>query len=471
MSAQFHTIHGIRRIGVLGHVGNQNLGDEAIISAVIQNVKSRCPEAQIYGFTLNPEDTERRHKIAAFPIRRAQNVAVDRIELIGSGSIKTRLTLRRKIKSKLMTFPVAYVFLREIMKGVDTCRGALAELRFLVQSYHNLNGIDLLIIAGSQQLIDYIGGPWGHTYTVFKWTLLAKAVNAKVAFVSVGAGPVSSSLGKFFARKSLMLANYRSYRDETSKAFAENLGVSGQHKLFPDLVYSLQINTSPTEGSSGEALPIVGINAIPFWDEQYWLGASARNYRTYIDKLATFALWVIGRGYRVLFFPTQLKLDPPVIIDIKNVLRAKGASDLSECVVDKPICSFDELVSAIRMTTVVVATRFHGIVIPFVLNKPVLGIAYQKKSLELMAQMGQAEYVVDINSFNVDSLKTRFVSLEARVAAIIDELEHKKSIFRQALQNQYDQLLSLIWREMHAVSIRKTDGTVLNVSSQINVKP
>ena len=45
-------------------------------------------------------------------------------------------------------------------------------------------GIDLLIIAGSQQLIDYIGGPWAHSYTLFKWTLLAKAVNAKVAFVA-----------------------------------------------------------------------------------------------------------------------------------------------------------------------------------------------------------------------------------------------------------------------------------------------
>jgi polysaccharide pyruvyl transferase WcaK-like protein len=465
MAAQVDTLHRNIKIGVFGHVGNKNLGDEAIIAAVIQNIRCRHTDAQIYGFTLNPEDTEKRHNITAFPIRRVQNVRANNIERIGNGSAKTRITLRQKIKSRLKTIPVVYAFLRKINKGMNTFCGALAELRFLVECYHNLKGIDLLIIAGSQQLIDYIGGPWGHTYTLFKWTLLAKAVKSKVAFVSVGAGPIYSSLGKFFARQSLMLASYRSYRDETSKAFAENLGVSGQHNLFPDLVYSLESNASSNDGSGRGALPIVGINAVPFWDEQYWLGASARNYETYIDKLASFALWVIERGYRVLFFPTQLKLDPPVIVDIKNVLKAKAELDLSECIVDQLISSFDDLVAAISMTDIVVATRFHGIVIPYVLNKPVLAIAYQRKSVDLMTQMGQSEYVVDINSFDVESLKTRFVSLEARSTAIIDEIQHKKSIFRQALQNQYDQLLGLIWREMKSVSIREVDGTVLKVSN------
>jgi polysaccharide pyruvyl transferase WcaK-like protein len=281
----------------------------------------------------------------------------------------------------------------------------------------------------------------------------------------VGAGPVYSSLGKFFARQSLMLASYRSYRDVTSKAFAENLGVAGQNNVFPDLVYSLQTDASSNDGSSGGALPIVGINAVPFWDEQSWLGASARSYETYIDKLASFALWVIERGYRVLFFPTQLKLDPPVIVDIKNVLKAKAESDLSQCIVDQLICSFDDLVAAICRTDIVVATRFHGIVIPYVLNKPVLAIAYQRKSVDLMTQMGQSEYVVDINSFDAESLKTRFVSLEARSAAIMDEIQHRKSIFRQALQNQYDQLLGLIERETQIVSVREGEGTMSRVAN------
>jgi polysaccharide pyruvyl transferase WcaK-like protein len=437
-------LHNLKRIGIFGHVGNGNLGDEAIIAAVIQNVKRRCPNAQIYGFTINPEDTEKRHKMIAFPIRRVQKLRGNKSDLTANKSTKRPQVFTEQIKSKLKTLRLAYALLRGMKKSWDILWGSIAELRFLVQCYRNLKGIDLLIIAGSQQLIDYIGGPWAHSYTLFKWTLLAKAVNAKVAFVSMGAGPIHSPLGKFLARKSLSLASYRSYRDETSRIFVETLGVSGQHSVFPDLVYSLQIDASLTNGRGQEALPIVGINPVPFSDEQYWPGANANNYESYINKLASFALWVIQRGYRVLFFPTQFHLDPPVIDDIKNILKVKADRDLNQCIVDKPIFSFDDLVSAICMTDIVVATRFHGIIIPYVLDRPVLGIAYQRKTVDLMAQMGQSEYVVDINSFDADSLKARFVLLESRSAAIKAEIQQRKSVFRQTLQNQYDQLLGLI---------------------------
>ena len=73
-----------------------------------------------------------------------------------------------------------------------------------------------------------------------------------------------------------------------------------------------------------------------------------------------------------------------------------------------------------------------------------LGIAYQKKTMDLMKQMGQSDYVVDINSFDVDSLKTRFISMESRFKAIGEELAQRNSVFRRALQDQYDQVLSLV---------------------------
>ena len=453
----FEVKNRVERIGVFGHVGNENLGDEAIISAVIQNIKSRCPKAQIYGFTCNPADTEKRHNITAFPIRRLGNPTRSSKESPTSKSSETLPMFRERIKSRLKSLPVVWVSLKAIKKSwkiLFGMFGVVCEPKFLVQCYRNLKGIDLLIIAGSQQLIDYVGGPWAHPYTLFKWVLLARAVKAKVAFVSVGAGPIRSSLGRFFATNSLLLANYHSYRDETSRAFVETLGVSGPNMVFPDLVYSLQVDAPARTRSGGPCLPIVGINPVPFSDEQYWLGANAQQYDIYIDKLASFALWVIQRGYRVLFFPTQLHLDPPVIADIKKVMQAKTNSDIEQSIVDEPIHSFDDLVSAIRLTDIVVATRFHGVVIPYLLNRPVLGIAYQKKTMDLMAQMGQSDYVVDIISFDVDSLKTRFISMESRSSAIKDEIQRKQPAFKQALQNQYDQVVHLISGESEGVLAR-----------------
>jgi polysaccharide pyruvyl transferase WcaK-like protein len=434
---------GVRKIGILGHVGNENLGDEAIIAAVIQNIKCRYPDAKTYGFTLNPADTEKRHNIVAFPIRRIDRRNYDSKKVTAPQSFSVSPTVSHRIKIILKKVPLVYGFLRGLDKAWHSVLASLREVPFLIKCYRNLKGTDLLIVAGSQQLIDYVGGPWAHTYTLFKWTLLAKTTKTKVAFVSVGAGPIYSALGKFFARTSLGLASYRSYRDETSRAFVETLGVFGLNTVSPDLVYSLQIQRS-FKRLQRDTLPIVGINPVPFSDERYWEGASPIKYEIYTSNLASFALWVIQRGYRVWFFPTQLQLDPPVINDIKNVLKVKADRDLSEHIVNQPISCFDDLVSAIGVTDIVVATRFHGIILPYVLNKPVLGIAYQRKTVDLMAQMGQSDYVVDINSFDVESLKTRFVLLESRCAAIKKEIEERKSVFRNALHVQYDQVLSLI---------------------------
>src|SRR3979411_3073849 len=58
-----------KKIGLLHHVGGGNLGDDASLDAVIHNIKSRWPEAEIFGFTMNPEDTQRRHGIPAYAIR------------------------------------------------------------------------------------------------------------------------------------------------------------------------------------------------------------------------------------------------------------------------------------------------------------------------------------------------------------------------------------------------------------------
>jgi polysaccharide pyruvyl transferase WcaK-like protein len=434
----------IRRIGIFGHVGNGNLGDEAIIAAVIQNINQRFPNAHIYGITTNPADTQDRHKIAAFPINRVGNTTQMRLVPTIADMSDGRESFTAKVKTVLKKYQFLYAVLRRMKDSGLTFLGIIAELRFLIRCYRNVKGIDLFIVAGSQQLIDYVGGPWEHSYNVFKWVLLAKAAKAKIVFLSVGAGPVRSTLGKFFVRKSLDLASYRSYRDETSQKVVQELGLSGEDGVFPDLVYSLQINAGSSSSGGDETLPIVGVNPVPFFDGQYWEGASPHEYAAYIGKLASFALWVTQRGYRILFFPTQLRLDPPVIADIKNAMQATANGHLEGQFVNKPINSFDDLVSAISMTSIVVATRFHGIVIPYLLNRPVLGIAYQKKTNDLMTQMGQSEYVVDIKSFDVHSLQTRFISLESRSTTIRNQIKERNVAFRHALRNQYDQLLNLV---------------------------
>lgn len=440
---------GAIKIGIFGHVGNTNLGDEAIIDAVIQSIKFRYPNAEIYGFTLNPIDTSERHKIAAFPIRRIDKVlenANPHNQEFSTGVNIWLSTLLSQIKIRLKSYPLLFSTLRRFFRLWHILGLCIKEPGFLLQCYRNLNGIDLLIIAGSQQLIDYVaGGPWGHPYTIFKWILIAKANKVKVAFVSCGVGPIQTKLGRFFIRSSLSFANYRSFRDELSRKYVDQLGCSGKNYFFPDLAYSLCISKIATYLNPPIHQHIVGINLVPFFDSQGWIGGGTSTYKIYIEKLATFALWLIQRGYTILFFPTQLRADPPVIEDVRKLMYISN-SNIGKNIIDFQIHSFNNLIFAISITDVIVATRFHGIIIPYLLNKPVLGIAYADKTNALMEQMDQREYALDILKLDSQSMQERFVSFEFKKEENKRKIAQRLSDHRKALDFQYDQIFKLFGR-------------------------
>lgn len=439
-------VRNLRRIGVFGHVGGKNLGDEAIISAVIQNLRRRLPDIEICGFTANPEDTRERHKIASFPIRRIKKAPLKSKELkseraVVNGEIR-QSKLENRIKDLLKRFPPIYVFLKIIQKIPAAVGAIIREPGFLVRCFKNLKGVDLLIFAGSQQLIDFIG-IWHQPFTIFKWTWIARAAGTKVAFLSVGAGPISKSLGKYFIKHAFACAYYRSLRDENSRKVIDQLGVKADIAIFPDLAYSLSIESDKARSTSRNSAPITAINPVPFYNPVYWPGSNDQIYGRYVSTLARFALWLLQRGHSVLFFPTQLVLDPPVIRDILEAMETELPDmDFGQKIIAPSIQSFDDLISAILMTDQVVATRFHGVVIPFLLKKPVLAVAYHRKTIDLMAQMGQSEFVLDIHSFDENQLQERFALLESRGESIEMEIAQKVSSFRKALDTQYERLLT-----------------------------
>jgi polysaccharide pyruvyl transferase WcaK-like protein len=84
-------------------------------------------------------------------------------------------------------------------------------------------------------------GPWGFLYTIFAWVLLARLANVKCIFLNVGAGPLTRPLSKWFARRSLSLAAYVSFRDQDSRRLVQRIGFSGACRVFPDSAHSLDI--------------------------------------------------------------------------------------------------------------------------------------------------------------------------------------------------------------------------------------
>lgn len=275
------------RIGVFSHGGNKNLGDEALFSAVAQNVCLRVPDADLVGFTIDPDETSHRHGLISYPIRRPSSSATS----VGASTLAPAAqapadTISNSLREGFKAVPGLPQLVRTCRRFGNRMVNVLLEPKFLWDSYKRLKGVDLLLIAGSQQLSDGYGGAWGFPYTLYKWAMLAKLTSTKVALLSVGAGPLDSPLSKFFVRRFLNMLNYRSYRDSISSQLVESMGVKGSHPVFPDLVYSLQLPVPKVEPTKASRV-VVGANPIPFCDSRYWQKSDPGALRRICSKVCS----------------------------------------------------------------------------------------------------------------------------------------------------------------------------------------
>lgn len=429
------------KIGVLGHYGTQNLGDEAIVAAAIQNIRAILPGAQICGFSINPEDTEARHGIKAFAVRRpASRCGVAKA---GAEAIGTRNHAFESAKNALKRVASLYRLAKWGERLVRLIPEIREEAEFLRYAYSKLKGLDLMLVAGSNQLEDMWGGAWGYPYTLLKWSLLAKLAGAKVVFASVGAGPLDAWLSRLLIRLCVWSSDYLSLRDVGSKKLIASLCPGAKVSVYPDLAHGL-LHEDSAAGKpviEGCNKPTVGINLMPVYDGRYFPYEDAEKYGAYIRCLARFSSALIRNGYPVFFFSTQTS-DRFPINDILSVLREDRSLSLSESALVRLSSSIEELMATLEQADLVVATRLHAVLLSLRAGKPVLGICYQQKTADLMTDMGQSEYSMAFDDLREGELVRRFKALEANAA------EERKTIrrigvdYRCALAEQYKMVLS-----------------------------
>src|ERR687898_403107 len=84
----------VYRVGITGSYGGLNLGDEAILQAMIAQLRGDLPQVEISVFSRDAEDTKRRHQVErAVPVRKLSRAEVapevERLDLLlfGGGGI------------------------------------------------------------------------------------------------------------------------------------------------------------------------------------------------------------------------------------------------------------------------------------------------------------------------------------------------------------------------------------------------
>ena len=109
-------------------------------------------------------------------------------------------------------------------------------------------------------------------------------------------------------------------------------------------------------------------------------------YERYLESLAVFVGWLLDHEYDVKLLLGDTDADTFVIDDLRAVLRERLASNIDERVTDHPIGSVHELLSQLSATDLVVATRFHNVLMSLLLSKPVIAISFHHKCSSLMSE-------------------------------------------------------------------------------------
>ena len=169
-------------------------------------------------------------------------------------------------------------------------------------------------------------------------------------------------------------------------------------------------------------------------------------YSAYLETLVEFTEWLFAHEYDVRLLIGDL-VDTPVTQEFKSLLKKRSVMYGEERIIDEPIASVDDLLKQLAATDVVVATRFHNVLLALLINKPVIAISFHHKSASLMSQMGLSEYRLDIDRLSSVRLIEQFSQLRQSSDGVKRMIMEEVRACRDALDEQYAIILSEIRSE------------------------
>jgi len=402
-----------KKIAFFGHFDSTNFGNESTLQAILYHIRRLQPDAEITCICTGPEATAATHHIEAIPIAE---------KFVKSWVPRNRATrLLRKFLIGLPSEP--YRWLRGIM---------------------SLRRTDMLIVPGTGLLTDAYGLlNWG-PYNLLKWSLIAKLCRCKLLFVSIGAGPVYGTLGKYFIKSVLSLADFRSYRDNSSKQCLRDIGFpADSDPVYPDLAFSLPEAVIPHQDTETGSRRVIGLGVMVNAGKYGVSGPRDATYLAYLENLVTFVRWALAREYDVRLLIGDVG-DVHARREFKDLLNKRLSVYDQEHVIDQPIGSVEELLSQIVSTDIVVATRFHNVLLALLCNKPAISISFHHKCESLMSTMGLSQYCLDIRNWDTDQLIEKFFDLEKNAEKIKPMIRERAKAFREALDEQYQYIFDVV---------------------------
>jgi polysaccharide pyruvyl transferase WcaK-like protein len=398
-------------ISFFGNFGTQNLGNEYTLQAIIHNAHKYLPDAKMNCICTDPEDASARHNIPA-------SLISYRYDKGYRSKVRRGALITRWLRRFLLRLPLEFIQ--------------------WLKAFRTLKGTSMLVMTGTGMLGDFGIGPFDLHYEILKWSVLAKLRGTKLLFVSVGAGPITHPLSRRIVKLAISLADYRSYRDNFSKDYLTSIGFDTKDDfVYPDLAFSLRPGMAAGESRNSR---VIGLGLMDYYGKGSTRENEETTYQDYLDKMTSFVARLLDRNYTIRLLIGDVSYDKRVTGDVIKRLKERGYQ--KERIIDEPVTSVENLIAQLATTDIVIATRFHNILLALMLNKPVVAISYHEKTPSLMAGVGLAEYCQRIDQLDVGRLIEQFDELEQKTGIVKPLIEQRTGEYGRALEQQYTHIFN-----------------------------
>jgi L-malate glycosyltransferase len=330
---------GEQRIVVVGAAGFTNVGDDAILTAMLDELRRELPEAT---FVVSCGD----------PDRLADE---ERVE------------------------PIAF--------DDDAVAAAL-------------HGAALLIVGGGGFIYDHDArlspasfrrGESGNFYPYFRRAQLAYERGVPVHFYGVGVGPLITRGGRDLVRDVMSKAAAITVRDALS---LHELAAAGVRFPRPELAADPAVRLPPADATWAERPEgtVVGFVVRSWaWVEERWTGSGRAAFDRYLDWVAAAADGAVERfGASPVFVATQRLFDDDRAVEEQVVARMRHAA---RATLHEP-GSTAALQTVLGGLDALVSSRLHPLILAASAGTPVVGISAKPKVRAFLCSVGLPELVL-----------------------------------------------------------------------------
>lgn len=368
------------RIGIAGNYGNNNQGDEAILSGMLNQLTYELgvDRSEVIVFAKNAEAVRNTHEVWA--------------ENMFTGPGKPSET------------------------GMD---GVLHNLPLMEK-------LDFLIIGGGGILMDlYIENLMLFTM----YGKLARLAGIPYVIYGAGAGPIATKEGARRLKELIEGAVFATVRDAGSKALLEQIGVERPIAVIADPAFQVQ---APDMAPSPQEDVQIGVTVLPYHDGVYWPDENKTKYRHYINGMVQNldALLAARPEVRLHFFSTKHPFDTAVAKEICEGLRERV-----RCRVYEQETDFKEILKLIAQQDLIIGTRLHSLILGLHMEKPLIAVSYHEKVDQFMKQISAENWSVPVDALhkrpglfldNYERMRQNWQAVQARFTENAQSMKTKE---------------------------------------------